>query len=88
MLPTIASITQVPINLTHFIPLGHSFGGSVAVSQPLVEANRTASSNKTFLGAIDIDGSIFEPAYNASTDTALDNHVPNLYVTLRHQGAL
>jgi hypothetical protein len=75
-LPLISKKLQIPLNQKLFILFGHSLGGSVALSQILVERNRTASHNKTFLGALDIDGSVFPPA--GANDSSTDLKVPSL----------
>ncbi len=75
-LPSISNDTGIPVNLTHFVFFGHSVGGSSSLSEVLIKKNRTASKNKTFLGAINMDGSIAGPAL--INDSLSDLQVPLL----------
>ncbi|CAI6340255.1 unnamed protein product [Periconia digitata] len=77
-LPALAAELNMPLNLTHYILFGHSLGGSVSVGQELIERNRTASANKTFMGGINFDGTIFAPADNNHTGIAMDARMPTL----------
>ncbi|KAH8724188.1 hypothetical protein GQ44DRAFT_802302 [Phaeosphaeriaceae sp. PMI808] len=75
-LPSISSLLNVTLNLTHFGFLGHSLGGSASLSSIVTERNRTSSSNKRFLGAINLDGSIFGRA--SANDSSVDAQAPVL----------
>ena len=75
-LPTISEKLDVPLNQTHFVFFGHSLGGSVALSQILAEKNRTESKDKTFLGALNIDGTNFGTA--STNDSSADLNLPSL----------
>jgi hypothetical protein len=74
-LPSISKHLKVPFNLTHFAFFGHSLGGSAALAQIPAERNRTSSRNKTFLGAINLDGTIFGRA--SANDSSVDLGVPS-----------
>lgn len=75
-LPAISKEINIPADLKRFALFGHSLGGSAAISQLLVEKNRTAAHGKTFLGAINIDGTFFGNA--ATNSTSLDTRAPTL----------
>jgi hypothetical protein len=77
-MPRIANDTGIPLNLTHFVFFGHSVGGTTALNAVLVEKNRTESREKTFLGAINIDGDVAGPA--RANDTSADLRAPSLYL--------
>ncbi|KAL1602405.1 hypothetical protein SLS60_005821 [Paraconiothyrium brasiliense] len=66
----------IPLDLKRFAFFGHSLGGSAAVSQLLVERNRTASRGKEFLGAINLDGSFF--GIGATNSSWVDVREPSL----------
>ncbi|KAJ4348797.1 uncharacterized protein N0V89_010175 [Didymosphaeria variabile] len=78
-LPEISKELGIPLDLNHFALFGHSLGGSAAVSQLLVERNRTALRGKKFLGAINIDGSFF--GIGATNSSSVDVHVPSLLLS-------
>ncbi|KAF2025667.1 hypothetical protein EK21DRAFT_116598 [Setomelanomma holmii] len=75
-LPSISKHLKLPLNLTHFAFFGHSLGGSAALAQIPAERNRTASRNKTFLGTINLDGTVFGRA--SANDSSVDVGVPSL----------
>jgi hypothetical protein len=75
-LPEISERLGIPFNLKQFAFFGHSLGGSAAISQILVEKNRTASQNKKFLGAINIDGEFF--GIGATNSSLVNTRVPTL----------
>lgn len=75
-LPQLAEDTGVPLNLTHIAFFGHSFGGSAALAQINAERNRTSSKDKTFLGAMNLDGTVFGPG--AQNSSVVDMHAPAL----------
>ncbi|KAF2652101.1 hypothetical protein K491DRAFT_695837 [Lophiostoma macrostomum CBS 122681] len=74
-LPSISKQLKIPLNFTHFAFFGHSLGGSAALAQILAERNHTTSRNKTFLGAINLDGTIFGRA--SVNDSSVDLGVPS-----------
>lgn len=64
-LPAITKELELPgINQTHFVTFGHSVGGSWAFNQILAEKHR--STKRQYLGALDIDGTIWGPANSSS----------------------
>jgi hypothetical protein len=75
-LPAISSKLEIPLNQTHFAFFGHSLGGSAALSQILTEKKRTSSKDKSFLGAMNIDGTNLGPA--AANDSSSDLKLPSL----------
>ncbi|KAL5390307.1 hypothetical protein DPSP01_001879 [Paraphaeosphaeria sporulosa] len=78
-LPKISKELGVPLDLRRFAFFGHSLGGSAAVSQLLVEKNRTTSHSKKFLGAINIDGTFF--GIGGSNSSSLNTRVPTLLLS-------
>ena len=58
-LPHISIDLGIPLDLKRFAFFGHSLGASVALSQVLAERHRPASRDKVFLGALDMDGSLY-----------------------------
>jgi hypothetical protein len=77
-MPRISNDTGIPVNLTHFVFFGHSVGATVALNEVLVERNRTQSKCKTFLGAINMDGSVDGAAH--ANDSSADLHAPSLFL--------
>jgi hypothetical protein len=77
-MPRISNDTGIPVNLTHFVFFGHSVGATMALNEILLERNRTQSENKTFLGAINIDGNVDGPA--SANDSSADLHAPSLFL--------
>ncbi|KAH7084245.1 hypothetical protein FB567DRAFT_593718 [Paraphoma chrysanthemicola] len=75
-LPTISKHLHIPLNLTHFALFGHSLGGSAALAQIPVERKRSTSRGKTFLGTMNLDGTIFGRA--SANDSSADVGVPSL----------
>ncbi|KAF1970195.1 hypothetical protein BU23DRAFT_370470, partial [Bimuria novae-zelandiae CBS 107.79] len=75
-LPRIAKELSIPLNLEHFAYFGHSLGGSAAISQILAERGRFGSQGKEFLGAIDIDGTLF--GIGARNSSWVDIRAPSL----------
>jgi hypothetical protein len=78
-LPDISKRLGIPFDLKRFAFFGHSLGGSAAISQILVEKNRTASQNKKFLGGVNMDGDFLGAA--AMNSSLVDTRVPTLLLT-------
>lgn len=81
-LPTISKHLSVPLNLTHFSFFGHSLGGSAALSQILYERNLTSRYKHRILGALNMDGSLWDPV--AANDSSADLRIPSLILSSAH----
>lgn len=81
-LPQISRTLSVPINTRRFAFFGHSLGGSVALSQFVVERRRAASRDKVFLGAINLDSTLF--GLTATNSSEINTHIPTLMIGSSH----
>ncbi|KAF9697381.1 hypothetical protein EKO04_005011 [Ascochyta lentis] len=81
-LPSLSKQLSIPLNTTHFSFLGHSLGGSAALSQILYERNHASKHAHQILGAINMDGSLWYPA--AANDSSADLHIPSLLLSSSH----
>ncbi|KAG9195019.1 hypothetical protein G6011_00139 [Alternaria panax] len=78
-MPTLSKHLSIPLNLTHFSFFGHSLGGSAAFSQILYERNLTTGHKHRILGALNMDGSLWDPV--AANDSSADLRIPSLILS-------
>ncbi|KAF2996810.1 hypothetical protein E8E13_001807 [Curvularia kusanoi] len=84
-LPAISKKLGIPLNTTHFSFFGHSLGGSAALAQVVYERNLTSPRKHTILGALNSDGSLWDPI--AANDSSVDLRIPNLLLSsAQHKG--
>jgi hypothetical protein len=75
-LPQISKKLGIPLDLKRFAFFGHSLGASAALVQVLVERHRAASRDKVFLGALNLDGSLYGIA--ATNSSWVNTRIPTL----------
>ncbi|KAJ4993521.1 paf acetylhydrolase family protein [Stagonosporopsis vannaccii] len=84
-IPTISKRLSIPLNSTHFSFVGHSLGGSAALSQILYERNRASEQKHKILGALNTDGSLWVPV--SVNDSSSDLRIPSLLLSSgQHKG--
>ena len=81
-LPQISKSLGIPLDFKRIAFFGHSLGGSVALSQALVEKHRAASRGKSFLGAINLDSTLF--GLTATNSSEVNTHIPTLMLGSSH----
>ncbi|KNG45404.1 glycoside hydrolase family 31 protein [Stemphylium lycopersici] len=78
-MPSVSKNLSIPLNLTHFSFFGHSLGGSAALSQILYERNRKTTYKHRILGALNMDGSLWDPV--AANEPSVDLRIPSLILS-------